>query len=845
MQTYALRLKNFMRFGETNNSIVFDLSEEDEKRIRNGEATLDQIYDEFAKDPVSKVKKAKERGLASLIGIVGKIDGNLDTSNGAGKSTLLEGICYAHYEKIVRQTANSDKTGVAGTSVVTKINKKYPKSLRESYVEEFFEERGKLYRVKRGRSFSKSHNSSSPLIEFECLSDNQSKEGHRSPDTKESIDEINVNDYDIFVNSQMMGQNDAGKFLTGTDKVIKEMIVNLLKMDHAVEKCLKLTRDKKNANLKEIDKIEYKVVSAKDDLKNIHTESFEDDFDQSDLSKTSLLFDAKINKNTKDINLKDKTIEGLQKEINDLQDSEKIKEKERIKSEGQKIKKQLQSLTEEKESESKTWEDLKKSVEQTIKSNTDEKQRLEKVLENKNNQISKTSDEIKEKKFSEEKEELLSKLLIKISKSKEVEEKLNASLDKTSDEKEKMIKEVGEKEGVLTFLQDKGKNLKKCLEKIKDGEKFECPECDSLVPKDHFETKLNEYRTDFKEKQAIINSINDKINELKKEEEDIKSKKSKIESLVDSKNDLEKEKNQFDNLEKSLVALNESKEETEQSLKSIEIRINDSQKQIANAQHQIDAVEEKYEKKEANISKELKSLAAKYKLLDQETKEIEEKITQIQDDKSKIQNERNNINKQNGSLSEKKKNYESLVKKLGDSTKEFADLQVKKDRYAKLEKYFGLEGVQTRIVQKYLPLLNVYVKEFLDILSEGKMEVNFSINDKSKVDCIISGGTAESFTMLSGGEKMIVRLAVDIGLSLLSFSRSSQKPEMVCLDEIFGPLDKSKSKAVFKMLEVLRDKFKRVILISHDPDIQSMVEKNIVVEKDSGMYGLSIIKTIE
>jgi ABC-type lipoprotein export system ATPase subunit len=82
-------------------------------------------------------------------------------------------------------------------------------------------------------------------------------------------------------------------------------------------------------------------------------------------------------------------------------------------------------------------------------------------------------------------------------------------------------------------------------------------------------------------------------------------------------------------------------------------------------------------------------------------------------------------------------------------------------------------------------------------------------------------------------------------LALLSFSRSSQKPELICLDEIFGPLDNNHTEAVFEMLKKLQDKFSRVLIITHNPEIQSKLNSSIVIEKASGALGLSKIRRIE
>ena len=97
---------------------------------------------------------------------------------------------------------------------------------------------------------------------------------------------------------------------------------------------------------------------------------------------------------------------------------------------------------------------------------------------------------------------------------------------------------------------------------------------------------------------------------------------------------------------------------------------------------------------------------------------------------------------------------------------------------------------------------------------------------------------------LQGGEKMVIRLAADIGLALLKFVRSAKKPELIALDEIFGNLDPSFTNAVFRMLEALQGKFNRILLITHNPEIKEMIPTNIMVEKTGGLYGISEIKLI-
>ena len=222
MQIYAIKYLYFMRFGSKNNSVVFDLFDDEIDLINKKQLTIDQVYENFKKNPIERIDKIKQRGIDGLISICGMRGNNFDSSNGTGKSTVLEGISYALYDMIMRRNVNTEKTGEAGLAVVTRINKKYIKDMKESYVEIIFESNGKIYILKRGRKFTKTHNNSSPIHEFRCLNDNDSQSSHRKMDTQDAIREIIGMEYDVFCNSVLFGQNDAGKFVSGTDKVKKE-----------------------------------------------------------------------------------------------------------------------------------------------------------------------------------------------------------------------------------------------------------------------------------------------------------------------------------------------------------------------------------------------------------------------------------------------------------------------------------------------------------------------------------------------------------------------------------------------------------------------------------------------
>ena len=229
---------------------------------------------------------------------------------------------------------------------------------------------------------------------------------------------------------------------------------------------------------------------------------------------------------------------------------------------------------------------------------------------------------------------------------------------------------------------------------------------------------------------------------------------------------------------------------------------------------------------------------------EEDARSINQQILELKARQKNLTDTKNKLLEKIGSLGKEKETYEK--QKLEFAAKRTVLEQEAKllQRMEFLEGVFGLDGIQTRIIKKYLPLLNVYTKEFLDILSDGNISVKMFINDSSKVDMTITGGTADTYVMLSGGEKKIIKLAVSVGMSLLAFSRSEQKPEIICLDEIFADLDENKTHYAFMMLKRLSEKFSRVIVISHKPDINSRIEHHIVVEKDAGKFGMSRVVKI-
>jgi DNA repair exonuclease SbcCD ATPase subunit len=789
--------------------------------------SLDDIYDNIMKRPADYIKAVKASGINGTIAICGMTGNDFDRSNGTGKSTILESIGYALYGKIIRNTVNSDKTGDAGRSIITQINDEYPKDIDESYAEWIFEHKDRIYRIKRGYVFGKSNKSPKhPILDFEDITDKQSDslKSHRTKDTSEEILKTIGIDFDIFSSSIMFGQNDAGKFLISADKDRKDMMIKILHLEDVVNGCLDEVRNRKNEKESQIT-----GLTAKHELmsKSLSESSSIEQIQEKIKNENDLIAEYE---NAKKIN--DGKIEKLSK-------TDVIKELELVKNEGIKIKSELNNKIEEKNKQISDWKKMldgysssisKKEIEITS-SNT----KLETIKQKKLALINKVSSFDKSA----------------IDKELAIVEKAKLTKPKIAEELDKINKEYTEETNKVAVCSSEIKSINKELDnlaaQIKDSagkSEFVCDKCKSIVSRSHIEAEHSKNNDLLIKSKVILVEYNNNINSINTKMSEMKTKRDKIDTWISKESSLKSSIQAFEN-NKTLIE--EFSVQELEYVSNIEKMINEKNIIIVSkkeSEYKIKEIQDKFSKDTVDLEKKLDEIKEKYKKADEASNSIKNEIANIKKNNEDISSKKALCNSRIGSYKNEIENINKYKKQLEDiNTVIEKENQVLKQLYV-LEDVFGLDGIQTRIVNKHLNILNQYISEFLTILSNGEMSVKIYTNDKGKIDIDIEGNSGNSYQMLSGGEKEILRLSVSTGLALLSFTRSSQRPEIICLDEIFGPLDNSHKNSVFKLLSVLQSKFSRVIVISHNPDVNNAIPRKIIVGKTEGNNASSEIKEI-
>jgi DNA repair exonuclease SbcCD ATPase subunit/DNA repair exonuclease SbcCD nuclease subunit len=173
---------------------------------------------------------------------------------------------------------------------------------------------------------------------------------------------------------------------------------------------------------------------------------------------------------------------------------------------------------------------------------------------------------------------------------------------------------------------------------------------------------------------------------------------------------------------------------------------------------------------------------------------------------------------------------EQLIKNLEEQKEELYSLRKDFGAYDLYMKSMHSSGIAYDIIKKRLPVINNEIAKILTNI------VNFDVfleNDGSKLDIYIKHPRFEPrpLELGSGAEKTISAMA--IRLALLNVS-SLPKGNIFILDEPGTALDEENMEGFVRILEMVKDYFKTVLLISHLDSLKDCVDTQIVIDKNDG-----------
>ena len=167
-----------------------------------------------------------------------------------------------------------------------------------------------------------------------------------------------------------------------------------------------------------------------------------------------------------------------------------------------------------------------------------------------------------------------------------------------------------------------------------------------------------------------------------------------------------------------------------------------------------------------------------------------------------------------------------------------AQLDVAKQHFMRWDRLNSIFGgtrfrtlVQTYILRPLLNNANIYLKQITDryrlTCSEANEQLSILVLDRYNKDQV------RSVTVLSGGERFMISLALSLALS--SLNRPDMNVNILFIDEGFGTLDHNSLDSVMATLEKLQEiagqSNRRVGIISHREDLDERIAVKIQVQK--------------
>jgi DNA repair exonuclease SbcCD ATPase subunit/DNA repair exonuclease SbcCD nuclease subunit len=176
------------------------------------------------------------------------------------------------------------------------------------------------------------------------------------------------------------------------------------------------------------------------------------------------------------------------------------------------------------------------------------------------------------------------------------------------------------------------------------------------------------------------------------------------------------------------------------------------------------------------------------------------------------------------------------IENLLDSKKEVEDIEKEWVAYDLFMRCMHPNGIPYDIIKKKLPVINGEIAKVLANIVD--FEVSFENNDK-KLDINIKHPNydARPLSMASGAEKTLASMA--IRLALISIT-NLPKSELFILDEPATALDHEHMEGFIRLLQMIKNQFKTVILISHLDSLKDVVDMTIDIEKVDGFAKVRI-----
>lgn len=348
-------------------------------------------------------------------------------------------------------------------------------------------------------------------------------------------------------------------------------------------------------------------------------------------------------------------------------------------------------------------------------------------------------------------------------------------------------------------------------------------------------SNINELREKIEGDKALMEGIRSEL----ESPDFLREERQKVKALQDEIERIHYEPKQLEELREKRERLSNFGDEFLELI-SANTKSGELRKSLSNTEREIEGLKKKKEKIEErfkSLSDERESLAGvkeDYILKSGEFDRVEGEILSLSEEMAKVEEQ----------LKKARETEIKVIEATGRIRKNEDEIKILKV----VNEMFGKEGIPIAIIRSVLPQIESLSNELLFKMTEGKMQLKFSTLKSGKsgerntfeID-VYDRGERRRYELFSGGEQFRINLAIRIGISLFLSSISGSQLEMLVVDEGFGSQDEAGRESILKEINSIKDRFKKILVVTHIGEIKESFPYEIRVVKDNYTSRLYVV----
>jgi DNA repair exonuclease SbcCD ATPase subunit len=184
-------------------------------------------------------------------------------------------------------------------------------------------------------------------------------------------------------------------------------------------------------------------------------------------------------------------------------------------------------------------------------------------------------------------------------------------------------------------------------------------------------------------------------------------------------------------------------------------------------------------------------------------------------------------------ISGKRELFKSNVKRIKETIKEVAALELESESYQHYFTAVGRDGIPYQVICNTVPEIE---KEVNSILSQvADYTIQFETDGKNVIPYVVYEHGRWPIELTSGFERFVASVAIRVALTNFS---NLPKCNFCALDEGFGTLDSDNLSSMFSLFQFLKNNFDFILIISHLDALKDAVDKQIEITKEGNFSKL-------